>query len=78
MVFDPKPAAEGEAGGALACCWLRYRDWKCSRTAIVVGAGVLVGSVLPDALVIYAAGTRRAHRPYASTPHTVEYKNVFY
>ena len=55
MVFDPKPAGEGETIRALACCWLRYRDWKCSGTAVVVGSNVLVGAVFPDALVVHAA-----------------------
>ena len=75
MVSDPITAAGRETGCALACDWLRRRAWECPRVAIVVGAGVLVGSVFSDALVVYAAGARRAHRPNTSTTHPVEYEN---
>ena len=66
---DVKQAARWHVTG------LRRRAWECPRVAIVVGAGVLVGSVFSDALVVYAAGARRAHRPNTSTTHPVEYEN---
>ena len=55
MVFDSKPTGVGETSRAMACCGLCYRDWKRSRTAVVVGANILVGTVFPDALVVHAA-----------------------